>query len=100
MFEYTTDHDQYTPAELARFTELRRELLRDGHYIKTNHIAAAASIAPLLKQARTYLATFRPRVCSACGHVFSPAGRSDPRCLDCAPRPIAHGMQPLPQGGE
>ena len=89
---------QYTPAEREAFAAIRADLKRDGlKRRETPDIATAAQIAPLLRSARAYLATFRPRVCPVCAHVFSPAGRSDPRCLDCAPHPqLARGIAPLP----
>lgn len=92
----------YSPAEYAQFAQLRHDLKQEGQQRRreTPDVAAAVQLAPLLRQARSYLATFRPRVCSSCGHVFSPSGRVDGRCLDCAPRQLAHGIQPLPSGGD
>lgn len=48
--------------------------------------AAARALSPLLYAARVHLAAVRPRVCTDCGYVFSPVGRDDRRCLDCAYR--------------
>lgn len=47
-------------------------------------VDAACQLAQLLTAARAYLASFRPRVCARCGHVFSPDLRLDMRCPDCA----------------
>ncbi len=103
MNHSTTEPDsepQYTPAEYAQFTALRQELKLSGAARReTREIASAVHLAPLLRQARVHLATFRPKVCTNCGHVFSPAGRVDGRCLDCAPRAIARGIAPLPSAG-
>ena len=91
----------YTPAEYAQFAQLRQALREDGQRRReTPDVAAAVSLGSLLRAARVHLATFRPRVCPECGHVFSPAGRIDARCLDCAPRQIARGIAPLPSGGD
>lgn len=89
----------YTPAEYAQFAQLRQELRRINLERDTSVIATAVQLAPLLRQARSHLATFRPRVCSSCGRLFSPAGRVDARCLDCRHAAIAHGIAPLPSGG-
>lgn len=102
MSYFTTEPDsepQYTPAEYAQFTALRQELkLTGASRRETREIASAVQLAPLLRAARVHLATFRPKVCTICGHVFSPSGRVDGRCLDCAPHPIARGIAPLPGG--
>ncbi len=45
---------------------------------------AAADLAQLLRAARIYLATTRPRVCCDCGHVFTVASlTSGQRCMKC-----------------
>ena len=100
MNQYTMPDDAYTPAEHARFAEIRQALKADGlPDRKTCAVSAAAQLAPLLSAARTRLAIFRPKVCSACGHVFSPAGRVSAHCLDCDHAPtVAHGVAPLPNG--
>lgn len=45
---------------------------------------AAQELAQLLTIGRQYLATFRPKVCPRCSHVFSLNTRLDMRCPGCA----------------
>lgn len=101
MHSTIPDEPLYTPAEYAQFAAIRQALKAAGQPRReTPDVAAAVHLAPLLRAARAHLATFRPRVCSSCSHVFSPCGRVDGRCLECTPRYVARGIAPLPQGGD
>lgn len=95
MHEYTTEDE-------AQFAAIRAQLRKDGlPRRETRDIAHAAQLAPLLRSARTYLSSFHPRVCMSCHCVFSPDTRLDMRCPTCAQaRLVAHGIAPLPQGGD
>ena len=65
---------QYTPAERRTFAAIRAALRADGQPRReTPDIAAAAQLAPLLASAAKHLAQTRQ---------------------------IAHGIAPLPQGGD
>lgn len=54
-------------------------------------IAAASDLAFLLRLARIYVASTRPRVCAACGHLFTlPSLTSGRHCARCAIGSEAH----------
>lgn len=67
---------------------------------KTPTILAAAELAPLLRDARTYLSQQSYRSCVTCHQVYVPTDHTDRRCPACvagSERQIAHGPSPLPK---
>lgn len=70
----TSDSSQYTPDELAQFTKIRRALKQQGlPRRETRDVAAAVQVAATFRRARALLDWDRP---------------------------IAHGIAPLPSGGD